>query len=193
MDKKYIAHSDDLDFEEKVEDLLLYRRIIYITKVDEQTAILTLDNGVELITIGNEGCGGEAVVYSGHLKSGHTQSCGCLISKGEEKIAKILSENNIPFIKQYCFADCRGINNGMLRFDFAVFNSQGLSHLIEYDGWQHYYNAGAKWDKDGRFETRQEHDKIKNEYCKKNNIPLIRITSKDYSNIKISDLILKGE
>lgn len=58
MDKKYIAHSDDLDFEEKVEDLLLYRRIIYITKVDEQTAILTLDNGVELITIGNEGCGG---------------------------------------------------------------------------------------------------------------------------------------
>ena len=58
MDRKYIAHSDDLDFEEKVEDLLLYRRIIYITKVDEQTAILTLDNGVELITIGNEGCGG---------------------------------------------------------------------------------------------------------------------------------------
>lgn len=138
-------------------------------------------------------CGGEAVVYSGHLKSGHTQSCGCLISKGEEKIAKILSENNIPFVKQYAFADCRGINNGMLRFDFAVFNSQGLSHLIEYDGWQHYYNAGAKWDKDGKFETRQEHDKIKNEYCKKNNIPLIRITSKDYSNIKISDLILKGE
>lgn len=58
MDKKYIAHSDDLDFEEKVEDLLLYRRIVYITKVDEQTAILTLDNGVELITIGNEGCSG---------------------------------------------------------------------------------------------------------------------------------------
>lgn len=138
-------------------------------------------------------CGGNAIVYSGHLKSGHTQSCGCLISKGEEKISQILSENNIPFVKQYTFDDCRGLNNGLLRFDFAVFNEKGLFYLIEYDGWQHLNKTDSKWDRDNRFEERQEHDKIKTEYCEKNKIPLIRINSLQYSNITINDLLLKGE
>ena len=138
-------------------------------------------------------CGGRAVVYSGHLKSGHTQSCGCINSKGEEKIATILTANNIPFAKQYTFEDCRGINNGLLRFDFAVFCADGLSHLIEYDGWQHTNKTDSKWDRDNRFELRQEHDKIKTEYCESNNIPLVRITSEQYSELKLSDLLLKGE
>lgn len=58
MDRKYVAHSDDIDFNKKVEELLLYRKIVSITKVDDMEAILILDNGVELIVIGNEGCGG---------------------------------------------------------------------------------------------------------------------------------------
>ena len=53
MDIKYIAHSDDLDFEDKVSSLLLYHKIVSITQVDSMEAILTLDNGIELITIGN--------------------------------------------------------------------------------------------------------------------------------------------
>ena len=138
-------------------------------------------------------CGGSAIVYSGHLKSGHTQSCGCINSKGEEKIAKILTENNIPFAKQYTFEDCRGTNKGLLRFDFAIFDADGLSHLIEYDGWQHTNKTNSKWDRDNRFEIRQEHDKIKTEYCENNNIPLMRITSQQYTDLKITDLLLKGE
>jgi hypothetical protein len=89
-----------------------------------------------------------------------------LISKGEEKIAKLLQENNIPFKKQYTFDNCRGINNGKLRFDFAIFNENGLSHLIEYDGWQHLYKTNGKWDQNNSFEDRQMHDQIKNEFCK---------------------------
>lgn len=138
-------------------------------------------------------CGGRAIVYSGHLKSGHTQSCGCISSKGEEKIATVLATNNIPFAKQYTFEDCRGVNNGLLRFDFAIFDADGLSHLIEYDGWQHKNKTDSKWDRDNRFEERQEHDKIKTEYCKKNNIPLIRISSMQYPTLSIKDLLLKGE
>lgn len=138
-------------------------------------------------------CGGQTVVYGGHLKDGHTQSCGCLISKGEEKIAKLLQENNIPFKKQYTFDNCRGINNGKLRFDFAIFDENGLSHLIEYDGWQHLYKTNGKWDQNNSFEDRQIHDQIKNEFCKEQNIPLIRISSKQYQNLNIKDLLLKGE
>lgn len=136
-------------------------------------------------------CGTEVVVYGGHLKNGHTQSCGCLVSKGEEKISKLLLDNNIPFQKQYTFADCRGTSDGLLRFDFAVFDANGLSHLIEYDGWQHKYQTDSKWDRNGAFDTRQKHDLIKDEYCKKNNIPLIRITSSQYANLEIKDLIRK--
>lgn len=56
--KKYIAHSDDFDFENKVKKMLMFRKIVRVEKVDEQTAVLTLDDGTELMAEGNEGCGG---------------------------------------------------------------------------------------------------------------------------------------
>ena len=55
---KRIAHSDDVHFESEVKKLLLFRKIVKVKKYDDQTAILTLDNGTELIAVGNEGCGG---------------------------------------------------------------------------------------------------------------------------------------
>lgn len=57
-DKKYIAHSDDVNFEESVKELLLYRKIIKVEKIGDQEGILTLDNGTQLFVEGNEGCGG---------------------------------------------------------------------------------------------------------------------------------------
>ena len=57
--RKYLCHSDDISkFEKEIKDLLLYHKIVKTEMVDEQTAKLTLDNGVEVITEGNEGCGG---------------------------------------------------------------------------------------------------------------------------------------
>lgn len=55
---KYVAHSDDAHFEESVKELLLYRKIVKVEKLDEQDGILTLDNGTQLIVQGNCGCGG---------------------------------------------------------------------------------------------------------------------------------------
>lgn len=57
-DKKYIAHSDDIDFEEEVKELLLYRKIVKVEQHSDQDAVLTLDNGTEIIVEGNRGCGG---------------------------------------------------------------------------------------------------------------------------------------
>ena len=133
-------------------------------------------------------CGGQTIVYGGHLKDGHTKSCGCVKSLGEEKIAKILRENNIPFQKEYVFKDCRGLSNGVLRFDFAIFDEKGLSYLIEYDGIQHDINFNTTWDKNGGFENRQKHDQIKDQYCKQNNIPLLRIKSFQYKTLTYDDL-----
>ena len=56
MYKAYHCQADD--FEAFVREQLLFHKVINVTKVDDQTAELTLDNGVVLIAEGNEGCGG---------------------------------------------------------------------------------------------------------------------------------------
>lgn len=54
--KRHIEHSDEEGFEQKVKNLLLYRKIVKAEKTDDQTAVLTLDDGTELILEGNDGC-----------------------------------------------------------------------------------------------------------------------------------------
>lgn len=51
-------HCEEKDFPEFVNQHLLYRKVIAVREVDNQTAELTLDNGVVLVARGNEGCGG---------------------------------------------------------------------------------------------------------------------------------------
>jgi len=57
--------------------------------------------------------------------------------------------------------------------------------LIEYDGEFHF----KKFYEDDGFETLQIHDKMKDEYCKNNNIPLLRIPYWDYD--KIEEIVRK--
>ncbi len=123
-------------------------------------------------------CGEEVVVAADHLKSGHTKSCGCLTSAGEEKIKHILQENDISYISQYGFSDL--VDKNKLRFDFAIFQNNKLFCLIEYQGSQHYQNLEGKlWN------SPQKHDQMKREYCKKHNIPLIEIPYTDLDKISI--------
>jgi ribosomal protein S27E len=119
-------------------------------------------------------CGNKNVVLGRHLRQGTTISCGCINSKGEEEIAKILFENKIEFKKQYSFKNLKSKKNRLLKFDFAVFKDGKLSHLIEFDGEQHS-------DKTSRYysETMVQNDNIKNKYCADNNIRLIRLTKDD--------------
>lgn len=75
-------------------------------------------------------CGEEVIVSTDHLISGHTQSCGCLTSRGEEKIKTIFNENDISYISQYGFDDL--VDKSKLRFDFAIFQNNKLFCLLEY-------------------------------------------------------------
>ena len=137
-------------------------------------------------------CGNPNPIFvpSSALKNGNTQSCGCLkhTSIGEEIIANLLIENNISFKRQFTFPDLFSPKGSLLRFDFGIYNEQGaLKYLIEYDGIQHYmpveYFGGEK-----AFEYLQECDKLKEEYCKDWNFPLIRISYLN-ENITIEDLL----
>ena len=108
----------------------------------------------------------------------------CYNSKGENKIKKWLELNNIEYKEQYIFKDLRGHGGGLLRFDFAIFKDNNLSMLIEYDGELHY----NPFRKDEKAQTKlkkvQEHDQIKDNYCKNNNIKLLRIKYTEFNNIE---------
>lgn len=116
-------------------------------------------------------CGRLTEVESSHLKNGHTISCGCIKSKGEREISKILFNKNISFCSEVSFDDLKGYGNGKLRFDFGIIQNGKISCLIEYNGKQHYEKTGG-WCTDKEFEIRQINDRRKMEYCQKNNIPL---------------------
>lgn len=135
-------------------------------------------------------CGNTHIVSTSDLKSGKVKSCGCLLSLGEEIISKMLRDNNIPFKTQYTFPDLKGTNNHLYRFDFAVFNENGIEYLIEFDGIQHYKENQQFGDNSESFLKIQERDRNKNMYCIKNSIPLIRIPYTHLSNLIIDDLIL---
>lgn len=110
----------------------------------------------------------------------------CNKSKGEKQLDLILTKYNIFHDSQYTFNDLRGIGSGLLKFDKVVFwdnNKTNLRLLIEYDGKQHYEWI-EDWITKEEFETIQIHDELKNQYCKKHNINLLRIPYWDFNNIE---------
>ncbi|MGM7720568.1 zinc-ribbon domain-containing protein [Metabacillus sp. Hm71] len=112
------------------------------------------------------------------------RSDGCSVcseSKGEKRVRMFLETNNIMFKSQYKFKDLIGINGGLLKFDFAIFNpNKDISLLIEFDGIFHF----GKIYVDDYYERTVEHDKRKDNYCLKNNIPLLRIPYWEMKNIE---------
>jgi very-short-patch-repair endonuclease len=111
-----------------------------------------------------------------------SSKCGCPIcseSKGERQIRIILKSLKISFVQEKKFCDLKHKN--CLYFDFYL---PDLNVCIEFDGEQHF----APFDIFGgeeSFNIIQIKDKLKNEYCEKNNIRLLRITYLDENIEKI--------
>ena len=138
-------------------------------------------------------CGNECDVQGTYLRNGISLHCGCKKSAGEIKISNLLKENNIQYIKEYTFPDLVSENNSRLRFDFAILNDKKqLQYLIEYDGKQHF-DQSCFDQSDIKFALVQKYDKMKNDYCKINNIPLIRINYTQLTKLTIDDLLIKGD
>lgn len=117
----------------------------------------------------------------GLLKRGCTY---CNFSKGEEKIKRELTDNAVSFVHQYKFDDIP-----LYTFDFAIFDENGLlSHVVEYDGEQHY-RAIKAWGGADKLKRQKEVDAFKNDYCLKNNIRLIRVSYKKFKSLSITDVL----
>lgn len=136
-------------------------------------------------------CGAIVTVASGKLVSKHTKSCGCLLSYGELIISKILKENHIPSKRNYKFDDCKGEKGRLYRFDFGILNKDNqLLYLIEFDGEQHFTGKNRGWFSLDSINGTQKRDKLKNDYCFTNNIPLIRIPYTRLKKLNIKDIEL---
>lgn len=116
----------------------------------------------------------------------------CKSSKGEKAINKYLLNNKYIFEREY---KIKNSEIASLRFDFAVTINEQL-YLIEFDGMQHYSidKQFGNNNKEEKFNKTQRNDQRKNEYCKNNNIPLLRIPYWEIDNINsLLDSFLKAE
>lgn len=100
----------------------------------------------------------------------------CRNSYYQKYIEDYLSKNNISFETEVKFPLCK--NKNMLPFDFKIGDI-----ILEYDGRHHYLPIyGEEHLKETKY-----NDNIKNNFCKENNISLIRIP---YFCYKYIDIIL---
>lgn len=133
-------------------------------------------------------CGNIVSIWGNHLRKNHTQSCGCTrMSHGEIKIKQILEKNNILFEQEYPAFNFEKTNRPA-RFDFYVNNN----YFIEFDGETHYQTNLGGWHSQEQVKEQQERDTIKNNWCKENNIPLIRIPYTHLDSLCLEDLLLES-
>lgn len=103
----------------------------------------------------------------------HIRGNGCPMcreSKGENKISNFLTNNSIIYIRNKKFDDCKYIHK--LSFDFYL---PELNICIEFDGIQHFEPI-KKFGGSVEFEKIKIRDHIKDDFCQRNNISLIRIS-----------------
>lgn len=130
-------------------------------------------------------CGNYCQIQHQYLAFGDTTSCGCIRSKGEFQIEQLLKEHNVNFQREYSFENLK--DKLSLRFDFAIFNNKNeLLGLIEYQGEQHYCKSNGFYSED-----LIKHDKMKIDFCNKNNIKLKHIIYKKNYNLTWEDLRLE--
>lgn len=168
---KYKPVSDE-DFKKRVYELV----------GDEYTFLAEYEKAIVKMSVKHNECG---YIYevSPHKFINHERRCPrCNESKGEKKISTYLDKHEIKYIPQYSFDDCA--NELPLRFDFAIFNKRRhLELLIEFDGRQHFKPIDYFGGEEG-FKRLKINDTIKNNYCKDNNIKLLRIPYTEYDNIE---------
>ena len=106
----------------------------------------------------------------------------CKESKGERQIRQHLLEHGVKFIPQYKFKECK--NKKELSFDFFL---PDHNMCIEFDGRQHFM-AIDRWGGDKGFKDQLINDKLKNDFCKDNDVNLLRISYKDDLKRKLEDI-----
>jgi len=133
-------------------------------------------------------CGAIKEISQHDLRRG-VSSCGCVRSKGEERISQLLTEMNILFKREYYINGFKLTTGGVPHFDFALFNDKNdLICFIEYHGEQHYQARGNIFTEE-KVQIIKKRDKEKEEYCILNNVPLKIIPYTDFKQLNCEYLM----
>lgn len=107
------------------------------------------------------------------------QNCASKISSYELKTKEYLDYLNVDYIREYKFDDCRNV--ARLPFDFAIKQGSSVKLLIEVDG-QHHFKEIPIWETTNSYRQQRYRDEIKDKYCARNGIPLLRIPYWHFNN-----------
>lgn len=141
---------------------------------NEYTVVGEYKNNVTPIEIKHNYCGNKFCASLKNIQNGKFGCKHCKMSSGELLISNILKENNIEYEFQYKNKKCKDKN--VLPFDFGIILNNKI-FIIEYDGRQHFMPIFGRNDeeREKEFKNTIKHDQIKNQFCKDNNINLLRI------------------
>ena len=121
-------------------------------------------------------CGNEFITSISSFQNGKArcEKCSKSISRYEYDFMSYLDDVGVDYIYQYSLNQCRDILP--LPFDFFI---KDYGVLIEIDGEGHYhpcnFNRIGAEKAQVTFDATKRHDKIKDDFCQINNIPLLRI------------------
>jgi len=115
------------------------------------------------------------VTANKHLKNGFCPECKKLlfhISSGAQAVKDTLVIMGVTYEQEFPLKKIEATGpSSQLRFDFFI---PSLNAAIEYDGEQHFRPV-EQWGGEKSFKKTIERDTLKNEFCKINNIYLLRI------------------
>ena len=103
----------------------------------------------------------------------------CRKSKGELLISKILNKNNVNYVMQKTFPDCKNIKK--LPYDLYL-PQQNM--LIEYNGIQHYEHRDYMHRNGHTLEKQQRYDLIKKQYAINNGYRFLVIKYNENENVE---------
>lgn len=146
---------------------------------NEYEIIGKFTNTLTNVLLRHNTCGNEWFVKPNNLINQNNRCPHCCngISKGEIKLKEAFENNNLEYIFQYKFKDCKNIRP--LPFDFYI---PKYNTCIEFDGIQHYEPREIFGGLD-YYNYVRVNDEIKSKYCIKNNIQLLRISYLEINNI----------
>ncbi len=106
----------------------------------------------------------------------------CKMSKGEREVENVLKKIKIKYNCQHKFDDC--LYKQKLPFDFVIFINNKIG-LIEYQGEQHYKQVDFGGNNaNSTLEENIRRDRIKADYAKRKEIPLLLISYDTFDNIE---------
>ena len=111
-------------------------------------------------------------------------------SRAEMKIEEILENAGLNFKMEYSFPGLNSPNGRPLRFDFVIFDDDGIiDFIIEYQGKQHYEASQKFGGKRGLYQQ-QYNDNQKRRFCALHDFNLIEIPYTE-ENLISYDYIMK--